>query len=61
MTIAFTGRLAITNSGSNAHVFHYVTDSKLRLGLPGFGEAGLRFAKDLSQAALTDIVALGRA
>jgi len=27
MTIAFTGRLAITNSGCNAHVFHYVTDS----------------------------------
>ena len=28
ITIAFTGRLAITNSGCNAHVFHYVTDSK---------------------------------
>ena len=28
MTIACTGRLAITNSGCNAHVFHYVTDSK---------------------------------
>src|SRR3979411_1376227 len=28
MTIAFTGRLAITNSGSNAHVFHYVSHSK---------------------------------
>src|SRR6185369_9706933 len=28
-TIAFTGRLAITNSGCNAHVFHYVRHSKL--------------------------------
>ena len=28
MTIAFTGRLALTNSGSNAHVFHYVRHSK---------------------------------
>jgi hypothetical protein len=33
---------------------------KLRLGLPGFGEAGVRFANDLSHAGLTDIVALGR-
>jgi phage-related protein len=28
MTIAFTGRLAITNSGSNAHVFYGVRGSK---------------------------------
>ncbi|HEX3169433.1 MAG TPA: hypothetical protein VHQ88_02570, partial [Burkholderiales bacterium] len=27
MTIAFTGRLALTNSGYNAHVFHHVRDS----------------------------------
>src|SRR5258706_14893440 len=29
-TIAFTGRIAITNSGCNAHVFHYVRHSKSR-------------------------------
>ena len=28
MTIVFTGRLALTNSGCNAHVFHYVRHSK---------------------------------
>jgi len=27
MTIALTGRLAITNSGCNAHVFHHVMGS----------------------------------
>src|SRR5258705_4676480 len=27
MTIAFTGRLALTNSDCNAHAFHYVRDS----------------------------------
>src|SRR6185369_5062871 len=28
-TIAFTGRLALTNSGCNAHVFHHVRHSKV--------------------------------
>ena len=32
----------------------------MRLGILGFGEAGLRFAQDLSQAGLTDIVAYSR-
>ena len=32
----------------------------MRLGLLGFGEAGLRFAQDLSQGGLTDIVAYSR-
>jgi 3-hydroxyisobutyrate dehydrogenase-like beta-hydroxyacid dehydrogenase len=32
----------------------------LRLGLLGFGEAGVRFAKDLTAAGLTDIVAYSR-
>ena len=32
----------------------------MRLGLLGFGEAGIRFAKDLSQAGLTGIVAYSR-
>lgn len=32
-------------------------DKRLRLGLMGFGEAGLRFAQDLAQAGLPDIVA----
>jgi 3-hydroxyisobutyrate dehydrogenase-like beta-hydroxyacid dehydrogenase len=32
----------------------------LRLGFLGFGEAGVRFAKDLSQAGLKDIVAYSR-
>ena len=32
----------------------------MRLGILGFGEAGARFAKDLSQAGLTDIVAYSR-
>ncbi len=32
----------------------------MRLGILGFGEAGLRFAQDLSQGGLTDIVAYSR-
>ena len=32
----------------------------MRLGILGFGEAGARFAQDLSQAGLTDIVAYSR-
>jgi len=33
MTIAFTGRLALTNSGCNAHAFHCVTGSKAQATL----------------------------
>ena len=34
-TIAFTGRLALTNSGCNAHVFHDVGDSKQNRRIKG--------------------------
>ena len=34
--------------------------TKLRLGILGFGEAGLRFAKDLAQAGIADIVVYSR-
>ena len=37
-----------------------IREIKLRLGILGFGEAGLRFAQDLSQGGLTDIVAYSR-
>jgi 3-hydroxyisobutyrate dehydrogenase-like beta-hydroxyacid dehydrogenase len=35
-------------------------ENNLRLGLLGFGEAGVRFAKDLTEAGLKDIVAYSR-
>lgn len=54
-------RHAVVSSGAVKRDQHNWTgETDLRVGFLGFGEAGVRFAQDLSQAGLSDIVAYSR-